>query len=150
MRTVHGFMGAAALLLVATAVAAQRAPARGGIVEAPPELTALATSRELMLAIVIPSSNVVFKLAGEVPKDAEQWQEVRLQSLALAESANLLMMPGRGPDDGQWNHMGKLMLDAAKAAVKAADARNANALESASNAIYESCDSCHDKYMAKK
>jgi cytochrome c556 len=151
MRKVYGVMVAAGMLLAATSVRAQRAPAvPAGIVEAPAEMQALATPRELMLAIIIPSSKVVFTLAGDVPKDAEQWQEVRLQALALAESANLLMMPGRGPDTGAWNHTAKLLLDAASAAVKAADARNADALDSASNAIYESCDSCHNKYMAKK
>ena len=112
-------------------------------------LRVMATSQELMHAIVIPSSDVVFKLAGEQPKSDDDWQKVRFQALALAESGNLLMMPGRGPDSTTWNQMSIAMMDAASAAVKAADSKNIEALDTASNAIYESCDTCHNKYMKK-
>ena len=145
MRRFQGVV-AAAMMLLATGVWAQQrgegAPATGG-------MRVIATPKELMHAIVIPSSTVVFKLAGDQPKNADEWQQVRLQSLALAESANLLLMPGRGPDATTWNQMAKAMMDAASAAVKAADAKNADALDTASNDIYETCDNCHNKYMKK-
>ena len=112
-------------------------------------LRVIATSQELMHAIIIPSSDVVFKLAGEQPKSDDDWQKVRVQALALAESGNLLMMPGRGPDTTTWNQMSIAMMDAASAAVKAADTKNVEALDAASNTIYESCDTCHNKYMKK-
>ena len=112
-------------------------------------LRVMATSQELMHAIVIPSSDVVFKLAGEQPGSDDDWQKVRFQALALAESGNLLMMPGRGPDSTTWNQLSIVMMDAAAAAVKAADAKNLEALDAASDAIYESCDTCHNKYMKK-
>ena len=115
----------------------------------PSGLRVIATSQELMHAIIIPSSDAVFRLAGEQPKNDDDWQKVRVQALALAESGNLLMMPGRGPDTTTWNQMSIAMMDAASAAVKSADSRSVDALDAASQAIYESCDTCHNKYMKK-
>lgn len=150
MRRFQAAVVAGVILLLGTAAVAQRstAPAgRGGA--AANGMRVIATSKELMQAIVIPSSDVVFKIAGDQPKNADDWEKVRFQALALAESANLLLMPGRGPDATTWNQMSRAMMDAALAAVKAADAKNADALDMASNNIYETCDTCHNKYMKK-
>ena len=150
MRRFQAGVVTAVVLLFGTAIAAQRstAPAAQGGGSAG-GIRVIATAKELMHAIVIPSSEVVFKLAGDQPKNADEWQKVRFQSLALAESANLLLMPGRGPSATPWNQMAKGLMDASLSAVKAADAKNADALDTASNAIYESCDTCHNKYMKK-
>lgn len=152
MRTLQAGILATAVIVFGTVVIAQRsgAPARrGGTAPAAAGMRVIASAKELMHAIVIPSSEVVFKMASEQPKSDADWQTVRLQSLALAESANLLLMPGRGPDATTWNQMAKAQMDAALAAVKAADAKNADALDTASNNIYETCDNCHNKYMKK-
>ena len=152
MRKGHGAMLAAAMLLAAMALtqcskandqppAAATAPA--------PEIKPIATAKELMLAIVIPSSDAVFKIAGEQPKTEDDWQKVRTNALAVAESGNLLLMPGRGPDAAEWKQMSKAMLDASLLAVKAADGKNVDALDMASNTLFETCDTCHNKYMKK-
>ena len=64
----------------------------------------------------------------------------------LAESANLLMMPGRARDQKQWMADAKLMLDAGAAAVKAAKAKNVEAISALSDQLMESCTSCHRHY----
>ena len=68
------------------------------------------------------------------------------QALMLAESANLLMMPGRARDQKQWMADAKLMLDAGAAAVKGAKAKNVEAITAVSDQLLESCTACHRHY----
>ena len=64
----------------------------------------------------------------------------------VAESANLLMMPGRARDQKQWMADSKLMLDAGAAAVTAAKAKDVAAISALSDQLMESCTSCHRHY----
>src|SRR5262245_48920274 len=71
---------------------------------APPYATT-ASIQELMQAIVDPSADKVWESVGTTvtakgaderrPRTDEEWQEVRNGVVALLESTNLLMMPGR-------------------------------------------------------
>ena len=112
-------------------------------------MKAVATVKEVMLAITIPTSETVFKAASDPPKAAADWDHARSQALALAESANLLLMEGRAPDREAWTTLAVAQREAAMVAVKAIDAKNADALSNASDALYETCDNCHNKYMKK-
>jgi cytochrome c556 len=67
----------------------------------------------------------------------------------LAESGNLLMLPGRAPDNEDWVKESQAMIDAAMLAFNAAEARNADRLSDAGDKIYATCKSCHNKYMNK-
>src|SRR4026208_2189892 len=51
------------------------------------------------------------------------------KALRVAESANLLMMPGRARDEDRWMQDAKLMLDAGRAAYRAARAKDLAALD---------------------
>jgi hypothetical protein len=65
----------------------------------------VATVQDLMLAMVDPSSDVIFgavsttiSVRGEetkAPKDDHEWAVVRNNALRLVEAGNLLLMPGR-------------------------------------------------------
>ena len=77
--------------------------------------------------------------------DAE-WTVLEGQALMVAESANLLMMPGRARDQKQWMADSKLMLDAGAAAVAAAKAKDVAAIAALSDQLMESCTSCHRHY----
>jgi len=82
-----------------------------------------------MIHMIYPTSDAVFYITSRTPKSDAEWVELQARTLTLAESANLLMMPGRARDTGQWMKDAKLMLDAGQAAFKAAKARDATALE---------------------
>jgi hypothetical protein len=56
------------------------------------------------------------------------------------------MMPGRARDQDRWMQDAKLMLDAGRAAYRAARAKDVKALEGLSDQLYESCTSCHQHY----
>jgi hypothetical protein len=104
------------------------------------------TMSELMVDIVYPASDAVFYIATRTPESSEEWMVLQGQTLMLAESANLLMMPDRARDPDQWMRDARLMLDAGEAAYRAAKDRDVAALEALSDALYESCVTCHRHY----
>src|SRR5262245_61558621 len=57
---------------------------------------------ELMADIIYPTSDAIFYITTRVPQDDVEWNAFRAKTLMLAESANLLLMPGRARDQGQW------------------------------------------------
>lgn len=101
---------------------------------------------ELMVKIIYPTSDALFYIESRTPKTDTEWNALEGQALMLAESANLLMMPGRARDQKQWMTDARLMLDAGAAAVKAVKARNVEAMSTINEQLLESCTSCHKHY----
>jgi hypothetical protein len=132
------------LTLACASVGAQRATT-----PRPAAMRPVASVGELMRGLVIPTSDVVFKAASTPPTKAQDWENVRMQALVVAESANLMMMAGRGPDRTQWNQMANAQLEAAVVAANAAQKKDVKALETAADTLYGTCDNCHSKYMKK-
>jgi hypothetical protein len=137
----------AAVVVAQTAKPVGRKPATPAA--APGSIRVVATTKQLMHITTIPASDVVFKAAGDPPKTNEAWDEVRDRALAVAESGNLLMIGSRVVDRTTWMTFSRAMVDAAAAAAQAADARNADALSMASDALYDTCETCHTKYLKK-
>ncbi len=108
----------------------------------------IATVRQLMDAIIIPSSNRVWAAGGEEPQSAEQWTEIEHAALSLAESANLLLIQrGVQTRGAEWISQTVAMARGAQSAAEAARTRDLDALLTAGDAIYESCAGCHQTYM---
>ena len=96
---------------------------------------------ELMVHMIYPTSDAVFYITSRTPKTDAEWAELQAKTLTLAESANLLMMPGRARDQDRWMKDARLMLDAGWAAFKAAKAKDVAALEAAErSALRVVCD----------
>jgi len=104
------------------------------------------TMSELMVHLIYPTSDAVFYITSRTPATDADWVELQARTLVLAESANLLMMPGRARDQGRWITDARLMLDAGAAAFTAAKAKDVAALEAVSDRLYESCTTCHTHY----
>lgn len=111
-----------------------------------PTFQPVGTTLQLMKGIVIPSSNVIFNIASQAPKDDEEWANVQNHALVLAEAGNLLMMTGRAKDNGEWMKDAKALVDAGSAAFKAANARDVDKLNSVGDDILTACETCHNKY----
>ena len=146
---------AGASLLAACAAPRAGAPAPAGGDGAPSPLEALAehsygvgTMSELMVDVIYPASDAVFYIATRTPQNSEEWMVLQGQTLMLAESANLLMMPDRARDLDQWMMDARLMLDAGEAAYRAAKARDVPALEGLSESLQASCVTCHRHYRS--
>lgn len=131
---------------------APKAAAHAAAAKAPAEAAfhPVGSSLQIMKAMVIPSSNALFEVGGKEPKNDAEWQAVQNQAIVLAEAANLLMMPGRAVDNGNWMKFSKQMQDAAIAGLKAAEAKNVDKLvDEVGDQILQSCSACHDQYMKK-
>jgi hypothetical protein len=101
---------------------------------------------ELMSRIIYPTSDAVFYIETRAPKTDTEWDELQGKTLMLAESANLLMMPGRARDQDRWMADTKLMLDAGVEAFRAAKRHDVAGLVAVNDAPYESCVTCHRHY----
>ena len=180
MRTSPWLIPVTSLLCAATLVAQTAKPPAPRPAAAAPQTTyrPVATVKDVMEYIVIPSSQFAFGAVGSVegpngleekaPKNDAEWAEVRKHLLLLSEAGNLLMVPGRhiaGPSDKSSNPGTELepsemealvvkdragfakkargFIDATALALKAADAKNAEALSDAEGEIDDACESCH-------
>jgi hypothetical protein len=131
------------LLVTATVAAQSVAPAPA----AAPQV-GVGSMSDLMVKMIYPTSDAIFYITTRTPATEAEWGELQAKTLTLAESANLLMMPGRARDEDRWMQDAKLMLDAGRAAYRAARAKDVAALEALSDQLYESCTSCHQHYRA--
>jgi hypothetical protein len=131
-------MKALALAAIALAVA-QTASTR-------PPTRNVGTMSDLMVKIIYPASDALFYIESRTPKTETEWTVLEGQALMVAESGNLLMMPGRARDQKQWMVDAKLMLDSAAEAYAAARKRDVQGIVMVNERLLESCTSCHKNY----
>jgi len=81
------------------------------------------------------------------PKTDDEWTAVRNAAIAVTESGNLLMMVPRAKDGGEWMKRAQEMIDSGEAAIKAAEAKNADRLFTVGGDICNSCSNRHQKYL---
>jgi hypothetical protein len=145
-------------------------PAKG----APARTEVEANLAQLMKGILFPSSNVIFAAQSEDPSRVEpakdpstatdplassygKWQAVENASLAIAESANLLTLPGRKCSNGRavpltnanWAPMVQGLRDAGMKAYKAAQSKDMDKILDAADTMTTACSNCHEKYREK-
>jgi cytochrome c553 len=111
-----------------------------------PEFQPVGTMSQLMVNIIYPSSDAIFYVDRNPPSTDADWNALANQSLMLAESGNLLLMPSRARDKGNWIKDSKMMIDAGAAAFKAAKAKDLEAVRAVNDALYASCVTCHAQY----
>jgi hypothetical protein len=125
-----------AVLLVAGAATAQ----------APQATQPVGTMSELMTSMVYPAANDLLLFAQRTPGNDKEWMAAQRSAVLLAESGNVLMMPGRSRDQGEWAKNARLLVDAGAAAYRAARAKDAAALSALDASINASCLGCHKQY----
>jgi len=133
-------MKAFALTAAIAAAMLQAAPAPR------PPTRNVGTMSDLMVKIIYPASDALFYIESRTPKTDSEWTVLEGQALMVAESANLLMMPGRARDQQQWMADAKLMLDAAAEGYAAAKKRDVQGIVMINERLIESCTSCHKNY----
>lgn len=79
-----------------------------------------------------------------------EWEKVQASALAIAESANLLMVGTRIVDHEEWIKNAQSMIAASKEAAQAAQEKSVDKVLAAGDELYEVCDACHKKYMAAR
>jgi hypothetical protein len=132
---------------------------------------------QLMRGVLYPAANVVFFAQAENPGDVKPvpgqdpsmatdpltstfggWQATENAALALAESANLLLVPGRICSNGvpvpiqdpAWATFVKQVRDAGMNAYKAAQAKDQQKMIDISEPLSAACAGCHRKWRDRK
>jgi hypothetical protein len=127
---------------------------------------------QLMRGIPFTFANIVFDAQSEDPA-AERapadvgggatatfrnvyggWQEVENSALALAESATLMMLPGRSCENGKpvpvqektYQQAAQGLRDAGMAAYESAQTKSMDAMLDASEKVSLACSNCHEPY----
>jgi hypothetical protein len=118
---------------------------------------ATASLHDFMVWGLEPAADVLWDSAGYVvtvdgeqdlqPTTDEGWASVRNSATVVAESGNLLMMPGYRADTEDWMEYARGMVDAGIAAREAAQAHDADALFDAGGQLYNVCRACHNRYI---
>jgi hypothetical protein len=82
------------------------------------------------------------------------WQQVENSAIALAETANLILIRGRKCENGlpvpleqgDYRKAAQSLADAGLAAYKAAQSKNLETMVELSGTISDACAACHEKY----
>lgn len=129
---------------------------------------------QVMQGIPFPASNLIFDTQSNDPaaaaKPAETgasggataafsgvyggWTAVENAALAIQETANLIMIPGRLCRNGRpvpldrddFKQFAQGLADAGQAAYKAAQSKNLDAMVEVSGTVSDACAACHEKY----
>jgi hypothetical protein len=126
---------------------------------------------QVMRGILYPASNVIFFAQSADPTGVKTdgdasispnplsssyggWEAVSNAGIALAESANLLIIPGRMCMNGKpapiqnadWQMWVRGLRDAGMVAYKAGQAKSMDAVLEAADVMSTACQNCHDKY----
>ena len=132
-----------ALLLLAVAAVAQTdtAPALP-----PSTFQPAGTMKQLMIDVIYPVSDAIFYVDREPPKNQSDWNVLKTDALTLAESGNLLMMPGRARDQKNWIMESKMLIDIGGKAYKAAQAKDIDGIRALNDSLNAACVVCHYQY----
>lgn len=116
----------------------------------------VASVKDVMTAILDPAADQVWAAVTVVesasgveermPRTEEEWAKVRGYAIAIAESGNLLALPGRAVDEGPWLAFSRALVDTGERAVRAAERKDTAALLDAGEQIYAACTQCHFVY----
>jgi hypothetical protein len=136
-----------------------------------------ANLNQLMRGAVYPAANVVFSAQSDNPGEAKPipgqdpsmatdplhstfggWLAVEDAALTLAESANLLSIPGRTCSNGvpvpitdpAWASFVQQLRDASMQAYRAAQSKDQDRMIENSETLSAACDSCHRRWRDRR
>jgi len=121
-----------------------------------PEFHEVADVKELMNWVLDPYSDVIWEAVGSItdesgtkelaPETDEEWTNIRNAAAVIAESGNLLLMPGRARDQDDWAKHSHALTKAAQAVLAAAEAKDTESLFTTGGDMYLVCTECHSQY----
>jgi hypothetical protein len=112
---------------------------------------------DLMEDVVEPNADAVWHASGAIvdfqgvhdlsPTTDAGWQDVRNHASVVAEAGNLLLIPGRARPGKAWATQAHAMTQLGLQAVKAADAKDKDAMLRIGGELDGVCDGCHEVYV---
>ncbi len=122
-----------------------------------PPFREIADTKQLMTSVIEPAAEVYWDSVGIImdikegmreikPRTEEEWTAVRDAALVVAESGNLLLLPGRIRGDGPWVKLVTEFTETARAALAAAQSKDAAAVFDTGGELYLACSRCHEAF----
>jgi hypothetical protein len=112
-----------------------------------------------MAFVLDPAADLIWDSAGTIvtasgeedlaPTTDEQWLAVRSSAVVVAETGNLLMMPGRAVDQDAWVEISVGLIKVGKRLEVAAQNQDADALFEEGANLYNVCVACHQIYVTE-
>jgi hypothetical protein len=166
-------------MLVALGLSLRAQTASNGSIPAKPTTATMQVQsnlNQLMRGVLYPASNVVFSAQIDNPGDVKPvpgrdpsmatdplvstfggWQAVENAALALTESTNLLLIPGRNCANGlpvpinnpDWQKFVQELRNAGMQAYQAAQSKNQDKMVDAADTLTAACAGCHKKWREK-
>lgn len=119
-------------------------------------LRAVLDDKQLMDWMIDPSADVIWGAAGTIttlegvedlaPTTDEGWDAVRNAAATLAETGNLLKMPGRSRG-ADWDEIADGLTRTAVLLISAAENRNDDQVFDYGGQLYNVCVACHQLYL---
>jgi hypothetical protein len=116
-------------------------------------------TQELMKSTIDPAAQTYWASVATIvsvegveekfPKTNEEWDAIWGAAITVAESGNLLMMPPRRRDTGDWMRLSAALVDIGQQAAKVAATRNPEAVLEVGEKVYNVCTECHMKYITE-
>ena len=114
---------------------------------------------DFMYWVMEPAADVIWDSAGFIiteegevdlqPTTQDGWNKVRNAATTVAETGNLLMLPGYRADTQDWVEYAAGITRAGLAARQAAFDQDADALFAAGGQLYNVCRACHNRYIVE-
>jgi cytochrome c553 len=156
---------------------ASSGPATASTTGAPAAFSATGNLNQLMRGIMFPNSNIIFTVQTHDPAEKKRtgdaanaaggfnwsmwgsdlysgWEIVDYASIALAESAPLMLTPGRRCENGKpvpvndpdWIRFTKEMAEVGRAAYRASQTRNQEKVSEVTGDVADACLNCHQVF----
>jgi len=162
-------LGVSVALLFSVATAAAQGPGAKPAAQTPAASPPVGNLLQVMRGMLFHSSNLIFATQGTDPADPKApllassgtyarvyngWQVVENAAVALAESADLLLKPGRLCGNGRpvpldradYRKFVQGLREAGQVALKAAQSKNMDTMLEAAGTVSEACENCHNVY----
>lgn len=121
----------------------------------PPFQTTL-NMHDLMNNVLDPAADEIWESVGTVitiegtfekaPSTDDEWAGLKGSGMRLAESGNLLLLPARSGGNPDWIKHSLALIEQSNRAIKAAEAKDKDAIFTIGGDIYDVCTNCHKQF----
>jgi hypothetical protein len=121
-----------------------------------PPFQTTANMHDLMNNLVDPTADEIWESVGTVitlegtfekaPSTDDEWASLKGSAIRLAESGNLLLLPARSGGNPDWIKHAVALIEQSNRAIKAADAKDKDAIFTIGGDIYDVCTNCHKQF----
>jgi hypothetical protein len=101
--------------------------------------------QSFMKEIVTPTTDALWSV-GAAPRSDDEWQVLEAAARRLMDEGGAMPLPHEGAE-ADWVDLRVAMVQAANRGYLALQRRNFPEFTEASDALYESCENCHAKYL---